>query len=405
MSENQIYNKPSVTKTHDIHFDEDYCRWIIEVKKRFRNAQIKAAVNVNSEQLLFNWQLGRDLVIRKAEETWGSGIVEQVSLDLKSEFPDANGFSTTNLWNMKKWHQFYRDGSSGEELQELIGEIESKLLKDGKRLSHIGIFAEDQKLQQVVGELDFPNIFAYVPWGHHIAIVTKCNNLEEALFYIHRTISEGLSRNALNNYIKADLYHTAGKAITNFDEKLPSSQSRLAQSITKDIYDLSFISLSADYDEKALEDALEENISRFLLELGTGFAFVGRQKELVIAGKTRRIDMLFYHIRLRCYVVVELKVGSFEPEYAGKLNFYVNAVNELICTTDDNPTIGLLICRDKDQTEVKWAFQGITNPMGVASYDNVRIREIQEQFPSDEQIRQRLDQAEDEYNWNKNGMK
>ena len=403
MPEEQIYNKPAIVKTHDIHLDEDYCRWIIEVKKRFRNAQIKAAVKVNSEQLLFNWQLGRDLVIRKAEETWGSGIVEQVSLDLKAEFPDAKGFSTSNLWYMKKWYQFYRDGGGNEKLQELIGEIESELLTKEKRLSHIGVFTEDGKLQQVIGELAFPNIFAYVPWGHHIDIITKCKDLEEALFYIHHTILEGLSRNALNNYIKADFYHTAGRAITNFDEKLPAAQSRLAQSITKDIYDLSFISLPVDYDEKALEDALEENISRFLLELGTGFAFIGRQKEIVVAGKTRKIDLLFYHIRLRCYVVVELKVRSFEPEFTGKLNFYVNAVNELLCTTEDNPTIGLLICRDKDQTEVKWALQGITNPMGVASYDHVRIKEIQEQLPSDEQIRQRLDQAENEYNRNKNG--
>ena len=167
--------------------------------------------------------------------------------------------------------------------------------------------------------------------------------------------------------------------------------------IIKDTYDLSFISLPQGYNEEALEDALEANITQFLLELGTGFAFVGRQKEIIVSGKTRKIDMLFYHIRLRCYIVVELKVTSFEPEFAGKLNFYVNAVNELMKAPEDNPTIGLLICRDKNQTEVQWAFQGIQTPMGVASYDNIQLKEIQAQLPTAEQIQQRIDLAEEEY--------
>lgn len=162
-------------------------------------------------------------------------------------------------------------------------------------------------------------------------------------------------------------------------------------------YDFGFVSLPAGYDEKELEDALEQNITRFLLELGSGFAFIGRRKEIIVAGKTRKIDMLFYHIKLRCYVVVELKAVSFEPEFAGKLNFYVNAVNQLMKTDDDNPTIGLLICKDKDQTEVQWAFQGIETPMGVATYDNIRINEIKSQLPSEEAIQKRLEQAEEEY--------
>jgi len=178
---------------------------------------------------------------------------------------------------------------------------------------------------------------------------------------------------------------------------LPTAQGKLAQQIIKDTYDLSFVSLPQGYDENALEDALEKNITQFLLELGTGFAFVGRQKEIVVSGKTRKIDMLFYHIHLRCYVVIELKAASFEPEFAGKLNFYVNAVNELIRTPNDNPTIGLLICKDKDQTEVQWAFQGIQTPMGVASYDNIRLQEIQAQLPTTEQIQQRIERAEEEY--------
>ena len=175
---------------------------------------------------------------------------------------------------------------------------------------------------------------------------------------------------------------------------------KLEQEIIRDTCDLGFISLPPDYDEAALEDALEQNIIRFLLELGTGFAFVGRQKEIIVSGRTRKIDMLFYHIRLRCYVVLELKITSFEPEYVGKLNFYVNTVDELLKAAGDNSTIGLLIFKDKDRTEVQWSFRGVQTPIGVASYDNVRMKEVQAQLPTEEQIRQRIEQAEEEFRVN-----
>lgn len=359
--------KPRAVSSHDISLDKEYAQWIHEIKQRFRSAQIKASIKVNSEQLLFNWQLGRDLVIRRAEEKWGKGVVEQVSLDLQAEFPEVKGFSTTNLWYMKKWYQFYAS------------------------------VLDEPKLQQAAGEISFPLAFSYVPWGHHILIITKCKTIEEALFYIRHTIDEGLSRNALDNCIRADMYHTSGAAVTNFPEKLPVVQGKLAQEILKGNYDLGFVSLPKEYDETALEDAIEQRMTRFLLELGEGWAFVGRQKEIIISGKTRRIDLLFYHIYLRCYVVLELKVKPFDPEFAGKLNFYVNAVNEFIRRESDNPTIGLLICKDMDCTEVQLAFQGITTPMGVATYDNVRIKEIQEHLPTAEQIRQQIEIAEEEY--------
>lgn len=391
-------NKPIIVKSHNVHLDADYTKWIYEVKSRYRNTQIKAAVKINYEQLLFNWELGRDLVLRKAEEKWGSGIVEQVSLDMRNEFPQALGFSTSNLWNMKKWYSFYARADR-QKLQQLVGELWQAVKKPASIINFSK--TSSQKLQQLVGELEFPDVFSLVPWGHHVAIITKSKSLEEAFFYLNRVIIEGWSRSALLNYIKADLFHTSGAAISNFSEQLPEAQSRLAQEITKDTYDLSFISLPPDYDEKSLEDALEHNITRFLLELGTGFAFVGRQKEIVVAGRSRKIDMLFYHIRLKCYVVVELKVVPFEPEFAGKLNYYVNAVNELIRTPDENPTIGLLICSAKNETEVHWAFQGIDTPIGVASYDNVKLENIKAQLPSAEEIQKRIKQAEEEYHMNK----
>lgn len=384
-----------VVKSHDVIMDAEYAQWIGEVKERFRNTQIKAAVKINSEQLIFNWHLGRDLVVRKAEEQWGNGVVEQLSLDLRSEFPGAKGFGTTNLWYMKKWYLFYSESLDESKLQQAAGEIGTNAFA---RLKGIGSIPEDsEKLQQAVGEMEFPSLFSYVPWGHHILIITKCKSVEEALFYIKRVIVESLSRSALEDYLQADLYHNAGKALTNFPLQLPMRQAALANEILKSNYDLGFITLPAGYNETALEDAIEHRITRFLLELGSGWAFIGRQKEIIVSGKSRKIDLLFYHIYLRCYVVIELKVSHFEPEFAGKLNFYVNAVDQFIRKEGDNPTIGLLICRDMNQTEVQLAFQGVATPMGVATYSNVRIKEIQAHLPTTEQIQQQVEIAEQEF--------
>ena len=374
-----------VVKIHDVLLDSDYAQWLNEIKSRYRSAQIKAAVKVNAEQLLFNWQLGRVLVTRKAEEQWGSGVVEQLSMDLQAAFPESKGFSTTNLWRMKQWYQFYSDAL--EKLPQLVGELQHP-----ESQSNI-------KLAQVVGEFestDFPPLFAYVPWGHHAEIIAKCKTIEEALFYVKKCATEGWSRNTLMNCIKGHYYENLGGAITNFADKLPSPQSELAQAITKDTYDFGFISLEDGYKEEALETELERQLTRFLLELGTGFAYMGRQKQLIIAGKTRKLDMLFFHIPLNCYVVVELKAVPFQPEFAGKLNFYVNAVDDLIKTPSQNPTIGLLICSNKDETEVQYAFNGITTPMGVASYDNVQVKRLQEQLPSIEELKARIRLLEDE---------
>lgn len=234
-----------------------------------------------------------------------------------------------------------------------------------------------------------------VPWRHQVDIITKCKSIDEAIFYLRECILGGWSRQTLGNSLKANLYKSHGKAISNFSEYLPEAQSRLAQEITKDNYDFGFITVPVNYREEQLEAALEQNITRFLLELGTGFAFVGRQKELIVGNRTRRIDMLFYHIRLKAYVVVELKARPFDPEYAGKLNYYVNAVDELLKGPDDTPTIGLLICSDKDETDVRWAFKGIQTPMGVASYDNVHI-DSSNLLPSAEELQARVRLVEEE---------
>ena len=385
----QTQAEPHIVKSHDIHIDADYADWIADIKSRYRSAQVKAAVKVNAEKLLFNWQLGRDLVQKKAEERWGAGVVEQVSLDLKREFPDAEGFSTSNLWYMKKWYLFYADGDAEEKLQRAVGELQSSVNQ------------AVIKLQQSVGEIQhlvsktsneigmaFPQPFALVPWGHHVDIITKCKSIDEALFYVGKTIEQGLSRNSLANCIKANLYEYQGKIVNNFTDHLPALQSKLVQEVLKENYDFGFATVAHElYDEAELEEALTKNVTDLLLELGTGFAFLGRQKELVVGGRSRKIDLLFYHIRLRCYIVCELKAKPFEPEFAGKLNYYVNAVDELLKTDDENPTIGLLVCSDMDKIDVQWSFKGISTPMGVATYNNIRIKDA---LPSQELLAERV---------------
>ena len=384
---------PKVVRIHDVKIDKEYAHWLGEVKSRYRVAQIKASVRVHAEQLQFNWQLGRDLVVRKAEERWGAGIVEQVSLDLQAAFPEAKGFSVSNLWFMKKWYLFY--AGSNEKLYQLGRELKTS---EKHRITKLQQLARELKHpdSNLLEGTDIPPLFALVPWWHHVVIISKCKSIDEALFYVVNTAAEGWSRKTLMNCIKADYYHTSGGAITNFSETLPSPQSDLAQAITKDTYDFGFLTLKKGYEEEDLETELEKHLTRFLLELGTGFAYLGRQKQIIVAGKTRRLDMLFFHIPLNCYIVVELKAVPFQPEFAGKLNFYVNAVDDLIKTVSQNPTIGLLICSNKDKTEVQYSFRGVQTPMGVASYDNVQVKMIQDLLPSVEELQKRIRLLEEE---------
>lgn len=385
-------NEPRFVSVKDFRIDADYAAWLSEIKRRYISAQIKASIKINTEKLRFNWSVGSDLVIRKAEERWGSGVVEQLSLDLKEAFPQEKGFSSRNMWRIKQWYQFFSTTEADEKLPRLMAELQ--------KIESPYLINMSQPVAVLTGEQSFPMVLGMIPWGHQTDIVSKCKSIDEAIFYLRECILGGWSRQTLNNALKANLYKSHGKAISNFREYLPEAQSRMAQEITKDNYDFGFITVPVNYKEEQLETALEQNITRFLLELGTGFAFVGRQQELIIGNRTRRIDMLFYHIRLKAYIVVELKVKPFDPEYAGKLNYYVNAVDELLKGPDDNPTIGLLICSDKDETDVRWAFKGVQTPMGVASYDNVQIDQSN-LLPSAEELQARVRLAEEELSNNK----
>lgn len=380
-------HKAYMTHRHDVKLDKDYSLWLRELKERYRNSQIKASVRVNVEKLLFNWQLGRDLAIRKAEERWGSGIVEQVSLDLQAEFP-GNGFSANNLWMMKRWYLFYSQESAIQKLEQVGQELQQG--------ANQRIVKLEQPVQEIEGQqsrgLSFPTIFGIVPWGHHVEILKKCKSIDEALYYISRTIEGGWSRSWLLERIREKDYEKReNHAINNFADHVPLPQAQLAEEITRENYDFGFLKLPKGYQELQLEDALCQQLSRFLLELGSGFAFLGRQKEIIVSGRSRRIDLLFYHIHLKAYVVVELKVVPFEPEFVGKLNFYVNAVDDVLRATDDNPTIGLLICAGMDETEVQYSFRGVDTPMGVAAYHNVQTLEAQ--LPTVEQLKRELEET------------
>lgn len=349
----------------------------------------------NYGALEFNWLLGRDIVQKGAESRWGSGAVNQLSLDLKAAYPDVKGFSVRNLYYMKEWYEFYMaDDEHKRILHQLGAKLQESENQNPIKLHQLGAeIVTPGKISDILEDNGMLPIFGIVPWKHHIVITSKCKSIKEAFYYIARIISEGLSKRELEDVIEADDFSKYGNAMTNFSTQLSAQQSQLAINVLKDPYRLDFLTLEKGYDEHDLESAIAKDITRFLLELGSGFTFVGRQPELVVGNEGYFPDLLFYHIRLRCYVVIELKVVDFKPEFAGKLNFYVTACNKLLRQPEDNPTIGLLLCKSKDQTKVEWAFDSIQNPMGVATYEGIKIID---KLPSVEDLRKRLDMVERE---------
>ena len=348
--------------------NSDYKRWIFELKLRIQQSQIKASIRVNSSLIELYWSIGADIVAKQAETVWGSGVFVKISNDIREAFPGIKGFSKSNLYCMKQFYLFYN--------QEIFHQVGGKL-KNKSNLHQAGA-----KMQSL----------ALIPWRHHVEIISKCKNTKEAFFYIQKTIEENWSRAILNRNLKSNLYKKQGQAINNFRNTLPAPQSELANEILKDPYNLDFITVTDDYKEKELENALIGNITKFLLELGKGFSFVGKQVEIAVNKKPFYIDMLFYHIKLKCYVVIELKTVAFEPEFAGKLNFYVTAVDRQIRGKDDNQTIGILICKTKDKVVAEYALADIHKPLGISSYDFERIlpKKFKSALPSIEEIEREL---------------
>ncbi len=352
----------------NIVINKEYINWLKDVKESIRKARIKTALVANASLVEFYFSLGK--MISEKDVIWGSKFLERLSDDLKQEFPEMKGFSVTNLRYCKLFYEYVLiHPQVGDELEKII------------HPQH-----EDELNLNINSDL-YKKMCA-IPWGHIKHIIGKVKNTEQALFYIQQTIENGWSRDVLALQIKSDLYNRQGKAITNFEQTLPSPQSDLAKQTIKDPYVFDFLTLTKSYNEQDIELQLIEHISKFLLELGKGFAFIGRQYHIEVDENDYYIDLLFYHTRLKCYVVIELKNTKFKPEYAGKLNFYLSAVDSLIKADDDKPTIGILLCRNKNKIETEFALRGMSKPIGVSEFSlsEVLPEDLKSDLPTIEEL-------------------
>jgi predicted nuclease of restriction endonuclease-like (RecB) superfamily len=318
--------------------DSQYQNWLKDFKTKIANTQIKAAIAINKELILLYFELGKMIAERQLQTNWGDNLIRQIAADLKKEFPDVSGFSRSNLYAIKQFYLFYKD--------------------------------TPEFVQQVAGQ---------IPWGHQSVILQKTKGYDEATFYVKETITNNWSRNILTMQIERNLYARQGNALSDFEHTLPKPQADLANSILKDPYIFDFLTLEKSVQELDFERQLVKHITGFLLELGKGFAFLGRQYEIEVGKKTYKMDLLFYHTKLHAYVVFELKMGEFEPEYIGKLNFYLSAVDDMLKSEFDQPSIGILLCKNKDKIEVEYALRDINKPIGVSEF---RFNELPENIKS-----------------------
>jgi predicted nuclease of restriction endonuclease-like (RecB) superfamily len=370
-----------------------YATWLHTLKARIQSARTSAARAANRELILLYWDMGRGIVEKQQALGWGKSVVERLSADLQAEFPGVRGFSANNLWLMR---QFYTEYSASEVLVAapaeagLLGasELEQPVQDPSDRdLPHSGTgLAANPTLEQLVQD-----ILAPVPWGHHVEILKKVKPAPERLYYLRATAKFGWTRAVLLNQIKAQAYARSlaeGKS-HNFPLALPQHLAEQAEETLKSSYNLEFLGIGQAVRERELEDGLINRLRDFILELGYGFCFIGRQHRLLLGQKEYFIDLLFYHRFLKCLVAIELKIGAFEPEYAGKMDFYLNLLNERERVPDDNPSIGIILCAEKDDLEVEFALKSKTNPIGVAEYQlNASLpKELQGKLPSAEELR------------------
>ena len=345
----------------DLVIGPDYAAWLADLKSRIQRARSQAALAVNQELVRLYHHLGSEILARQGRQGWGAKVIDRLAVDLAAAFPDMKGLSSRNLKYMK-------------------------------------VFAELCPALQI-GQQPA----AQLPWFHIVTLLTKVTDPDQREWYAIRAVERAWSRATLDANIKAQLHLREGAAVTNFALRLPEPEVRLAQEILKDPYHFDFLGLGDEAHERDIENALVRHITRFLLELGAGFAFVGRQQRIEVAGDEFFIDLLFYHVRLKRYVVVELKAGAFAPEHAGQLNFYLAAVDAQLKAADDNPTIGLLLCKTKNQLVAEYALSGIAKPMGVAEYQLLRAlpEPLDTSLPTVEQLEEELnagleDEAKDE---------
>ena len=363
--------------------DKDYTRWVEDLSVRYRQSQIKAAVRVNQELLKYYWELGRDIEEMHVEERWGQSVIKNLSVDLQLKNPNSTGLSRTNIYYAKKFYLLYSQYL--KVVPQVVGQLENgkaqQAVKDSPEI-----------VPQPVGQLE--EMLFSIPWGHHRYLIDRYGNEPaKAFFYVKKTMQEGWSRDVLLNFMDSGLYEREGKALTNFTRTLPDETSDLAQELTKDPYNFAFTGITKPYNEQILKDALLANISQFLLELGTGFAYIGKEYRLQIGQKEKFIDLLFYNLNLSCYVVIEVKIGEFDFQDLGQLSGYVVACNHILRKEGrDNPTIGLLICRQKDSMLAQYALEGSNLPLGISEYDLEKLypEKVEGTIPTIEEIEARL---------------
>lgn len=369
-------------------FPDDYHAILNQIKEDVRSSRARAAVAVNRELVGLYWRLGQTIVEQQKQAQWGTKVVERLAADLKSTFSDMRGFSPANLWAMRQFYLSWSD--MGREFSDVIDKLDRlprlpeppqgmPSLSDGERGDEDGTAI----LYQLVREL---------PWGHNRLIINKIKDPAVRLWYLQKSLIHGWSRNVLALQIDSSLHERQGHAVTNFPATLPHPESDLAIQTLKDPYNFDFLGLGEDAREREIEKEMLAHLKRFLLELGEGFALVGQQYRLTIGEKDYHIDLLFYHIQLRAYVAVELKATPFEPSYIGQLNHYLSAVDDKLRREGDNPTIGLLLCRDKDRIDVEYALRGLSQPMAVADYRLTKAipNDLKGALPSIEEIENEL---------------
>ncbi|GAA3998526.1 hypothetical protein GCM10022408_06790 [Hymenobacter fastidiosus] len=324
----------------------DYPQFLAELEGHIRETQVRAALAVNSELVQLYWRIGRQILQRQQQQGWGAKVVDQLAQDLRQEFPEASGFSSRNLKYMRAFAQAWPDASI---VQQLVAQI---------------------------------------PWGHNVRLLDKVADPTERTWYVQQTIENGWSRNVLAAQVESGLYHRQGRAVSNFSRTLPAPQSELAQQILKDPYTFDFLSLGAEAQERDLEQGLLGHVRSFLLELGKGFALVGSQYHLEVGGQDYYLDLVFYHLRLRCFVIIDLKMGEFKPEDSGKMNFYLAAADDLLRHPTDQPTIGLVLCKSQNRVVAEYALRGLNQPIGVAEWQLTRAlpAELRRSLPTSEEL-------------------
>ncbi len=363
--------------------DKDYTRWVEELSVRYRQSQIKAAVKVNREMLKYYWELGRDIEEMHIEERWGEGVIKNLSADLQHRTPNSTGLSVRNIYYCKRFYLLYRQYITI--VPQVVAQLENEKMPQ--------VVAQSSGIvSQPVGQLE--EMLFSIPWGHHRYLMDRYGTEPaKALFYVRKTMEEGWSRDVLLNFMDTGLYEREGKALTNFTRTLPDVTSDLAQEMTKDPYNFAFTGITGRYNEGKLKDALLANISQFLLELGTGFAYVGKEFRLQIGQKEKFVDLLFYNLKLSCYVVIEVKIGEFDFQDLGQLSGYVVACNHILRKEGrDNPTIGLLICRQKDSLLAQYALEGSNLPLGISEYELSKLypENVEGTIPTIEEIEMKL---------------